>query len=106
MPIKINITRWKCGVCNQSYVNIMEATRCEAEPVKYDRHVKAGDRVLITSGESQGEFAIVTSIYIAKQEWAGIRFWHSVVVIADIENSWGTRILAFDSYTIKHKDID
>lgn len=100
MPDEIIIKKWRCIVCNEIFNDIMEAARCEAEPVTKDKGAKLGDRVLITKDDGKGKTAIVNEISVLSKTYAGLYFWHTIAVAAKIENDWGTRFLTFDSYEV------
>ena len=94
------VNRYQCEVCNRQYMTEKEAQACEARPVVHDRGVKVGDTVRITGGEATGKLARVTSIGIHEPGWGPARYDHSVFVTGDIIDSWGSRLLSFDSYEV------
>jgi len=95
------IKRYQCEICGHSYDTVKAAKRCESKPVTEDKGVKVGDVVLITEGEGRGMKAEVKSRQIVDMEWghyAWERYWHTVSITAKLLDSWGDRLLTFDSY--------
>ena len=99
----ITKTQYKCGICGAVYDTVGGATRCEEKPLSADKGVKVGDEVLITNGDGTGKRAKVTSVSVLDKEWghyAWERYWHTVVIHADIIDGFGSRMLTFDSYEV------
>jgi hypothetical protein len=97
----ITQTLFKCSICKHAYSTEKEALDCESKPVEHDRGVKVGDKVRITNGEGVHEQATVTDVYVVDRHWghyAWKKYWHTVAVNAKLDNSWGSRMLTFDSY--------
>lgn len=97
----IQITRFKCEICGETYSTAQEALNCERKPVSEDKGVKPGDKVRILSGEGTGEIATVERVFVLDKDWghyAAARYHHTVAVNAKLDNSWGNRQLTFDSY--------
>ena len=98
---KIVTTSYQCDKCKATFSTEKEALACEKRPITQDKRVKAGDKVIITSGDGAGQLAMVTRTYVITKDWghyAWERYWHTVGVEADIIDSWGSRGLTFDSY--------
>ena len=97
----LRVTRYKCSTCGKVYDSKASAEACEAKPVSHDKGVKVGDVVRITQGDGTGELATVETVYVVDREWGSYaweRYWHTVALIAKVNDGWGHRILTFDSY--------
>ena len=94
------ITKYECEVCGRQYDNLDWAANCELIPLKHDTGVKVGDTVRILSGEGSGSMARVTAVLVHEPGWGPPQYDHSVYVLADVENGWGSRQLSFDSYEV------
>jgi hypothetical protein len=94
------ITKYKCEICGRTYGEKDRAEKCEATPIQHSKGVKVGDVVRITRGEGAGSFGKVTGIHIQEVGWGPSIYDHSVALVADVIDSWGTRLLTFDSYEV------
>lgn len=97
----LQIQKYQCEVCGESYGTESAAKKCEARPVSQDKGVKIDDVVLITKGDGQGSKATVESRFVFSMEWGHYqweRYWHTVGITAKLNDSLGHRQLAFDSY--------
>jgi hypothetical protein len=94
------IIKYQCEVCGRVYDDKEDAARCETKPVQNDKGVKVGDVVRITRGSGAGHLAKVTAITVHERGWGPAIYDHSVALIADVIDSWGSRLLAFDSYEV------
>lgn len=96
----IQIQKYQCDICGQSYGTADAAKKCESKPVSEDKGVKVGDVVLITKGDGQGSTATVESRFVFDRvaHYAWERYWHTVGLTAKLNDSWGHRQLTFDSY--------
>ncbi len=94
------IARYQCEVCGYVYDTEEAALACEQRPVVHDRGVKIGDTVRITRGDGTGSLAEVYGISILHPGWGPTAYDHSVCLNAKVINSWGSRMLAFDSYEV------
>jgi len=94
------IIKYQCEVCDRIYRDKEDAVRCEAKPVQNDKGVKVGDVVRITRGSGAGQLAKVTAITVHERGWGLAIYDHSVALIADVIDSWGSRLLTFDSYEV------
>lgn len=101
MTTEIPCVNHQCNMCKTIYESKEEAAQCESKPISQDRGIKIGDLVMITEGDGTGALAKVKRTYILSMGWghyAAQRYWHTVALEADICDSWGTRLLTFDSY--------
>ena len=89
---------YQCEVCNKKYGTESRALKCEGKPVTYDKGTKVGDIVIITSGEGVGQKAEVTKLIGIGLDWGPEKYWHTIALEADLVDSWGSRMLTFDSY--------
>jgi hypothetical protein len=94
------INKYQCEICQRLYNTEGEAAECEARPVVHDRGVKVGDTVRITRGSGAGEKALVSRIGVHEPGWGPAQYDHSVFLVGDVINSWGSRQLSFDSYEV------
>jgi len=94
------ITEYECEVCGFKYNDEKSALHCEQMPVDHDRGVKVGDLVRITSGDGSGSLARVTRVGVHDPHWGPARYAHTVYLLADVVDSWGSRQLSFDSYEV------
>ena len=94
------INKYQCEICEKQYDTPEEAKKCEALPVRNDRGVKVGDLVLITSGDGSGHKLRVRNIHVTQPGWGPARFDHSVYLVGDVIDSWGSRQLSYDSYEV------
>ena len=94
-------TIYQCEKCKADYSSKAEAKKCEAKAISQDKGVKVGDIVMITQGDGKGLKAKVESVYVIDKSWghyAWERYWHTIALTAKIVDSWGSRLLTFDSY--------
>ena len=103
MVTTVNITEYKCSICNTVYSSEEGALSCEAKPITQDKGVKVNDIVKVTSGDGVGELAKVKNIFIINNEWghyAAQKYYHTVAIEVDFIESYGSRLLTFDSYEV------
>jgi hypothetical protein len=96
-----HITPYECEICGARYSTADVAKKCESKPLSQDKGVNVGDEVLITSGDGKGEKATVERILVYDMEWghyAWERYWHTIGLVANLNESPGSRQLTFDSY--------
>lgn len=96
----LTITKYQCETCGSMYDKEDAAKACEAIPRIYDKGVKIGDLVRITSGDGTGLKCKVDSIRVLEPSWGPKRYAHSVVVSGEVVGSWGSRMLTWDAYEI------
>lgn len=92
---------YKCSICGTTYKDEKSAYDCEEKPISQDKGVKVGDKVFILSGDGTGEIATVKRRMVVDKSWghyAWERYWHTVMISADIDGSYGSRQLTFDAY--------
>ncbi len=94
------INKYQCEVCKRLYNTETEAGACESRGVAHDRGVRIGDLVLITRGDGAGKKLRVTSTGVHEPGWGPARFDHSVFLVGDVIDSWGSRQLTYDSYEV------
>ena len=94
------IIKYQCEVCGRVYDDKEDAARCETKPVQNNKGVKVGDVVRITRGSGAGQLAKVTAITVHERGWGPAIYDHSVALLADGIDSWGSRLLTFDSYEV------
>lgn len=99
----IHTTWYLCDVCGRKYDTPHEAEKCESIPVREDKGVKVGDIIRITAGEGRGRMACVTDVKVHEPGWGPPAYDHTVFVLADVIDSWGSRQLSFDSYEVVHE---
>ena len=103
-PMKtVQITRYQCETCGESYGTAGAAESCESRPVLQDKGVNVGDVVLVTGGEGAGLWAKVESRCVLSREWGHYqweRYWHTVALTAKLLNGIGHRQLTFDHYEV------
>jgi hypothetical protein len=95
------VTTYRCEKCGAGYATEESALKCESREILYNKGVKVGDTVLLTSGAGSGEKAKVTRVYVIDKEWghyAWEKYWHTVALEVDLINSYGSRGVTFDSY--------
>lgn len=97
---KCTITTYQCEVCGKDFSDPGEAAACEARPVTHDRGVSVGDIVRVTTGDGSGQCARVTGLFVISPGWGPSRYDHSRAIVADMVDSWGSRMLTFDSYEV------
>lgn len=93
-------TKYQCEICGRIYDEKDRAEKCEAMPIKNDKGVDVGDFVLITRGDGAGGLGKVKSTHVQEVGWGPVAYDHSVALVADVVDSWGTRLLTFDSYEV------
>ena len=96
----IQTTKYQCEICEQQYFDEKSAKHCEMMPVQHDKGVKVGDVVRITQGDDTGSLAKVTDVKVHEPGWGPAIYAHSVFVLADLIDSWGSRQLSFNSYEV------
>lgn len=94
------IHKYQCEICGAVYDTPDKATKCESIPVQHDRGVKVGDVVLITSGDGVGKRMRVTRIGVHEPGWGPARYDHSVFLMGDVLESWGSRQVAYNAYEV------
>lgn len=100
MKTKIT-TQYVCECCGDVYLTEDAARTCEKKPISKGKGVSVGDIVLVTGGEGAGERAKVTSVSVAGRSFGHYqweRYWHTIVLNADLVDSFGSRVLTFDQY--------
>lgn len=96
----IELKRYQCERCKQTYDSEGDARRCEDKPVSKDRGAKVGDLVRILRGDGAGMTCKVESIGIHSMNWGPSIYWHTVFVNGKVVESWGNRQLSFDDYAL------
>jgi len=94
------IIEYECEICGCIYRDKEDAAKCESIPIQHDKGVKVGDVVRITRGDNVEQLAKVTAISINKRGWGPAIYDHSVSLVADVIDSWGSCLLTFDSYEV------
>lgn len=97
----ITKTEYRCDLCGAEYQTEDSARVCESRPVSEDKGVQVGDTVRVLTGDGAGQLATVKSRTVIDREWghyAWERYWHTVGILADMKDSYGSRFLTFDSY--------
>lgn len=89
-----------CEKCDAEYERPAQAIACEAKPITHDYGVTVDDVVVITSGQGKGKQAKVTKVFYIQPGWGPSIYDHSVALSADVIDSWGSRMLTFDSYQV------
>jgi hypothetical protein len=100
---KIVKTSYQCEICKEIFLTEKYAIECEKHPVTYDRGVKKGDKVNLLTGKGNGELATVERTYVINQSWGhgdAERYWHTIGLIASLDEKAGSRILTFDDYEV------
>lgn len=95
------VTKYTCEICGSSYFSPEKAELCESRELSGDKGAKVGDIVLITRGDGAGSKAKITEISVCSREYghyAWERYWHTVCVVADLIDDFGSRSLLFDDY--------
>lgn len=103
MKTIITQPKYQCEICQKIYDHEAQAIKCESRPIQHDRGVKVGDIVKIINGDGKGEKAKVTRIGIFDAEYGHYQadaYHHSVYLLADCIESFGSRQLAFTDYEI------
>ena len=99
----VTTTTYKCEICGTPYGYKESALACEARAMTGDKGAQVGTKIRITTGQSVGKTATVTKRWIYDKEWghyAWERYWHTVGLSADIDNSPMSRQLTFDDYEV------
>jgi len=96
----VSYTRYICETCGKDYRSEQEANNCESIPIKYDKGVKIGDEVLITSGDGKGLRCKVNFVGVHQPGWGPKQYDHAVYLSGDVIDSWGSRQLSHDSYEV------
>jgi hypothetical protein len=89
-----------CETCGHEYTSRCEAENCESVPVTHSENLpNIGDKVRITYGDGAGKLGEVERIFIEPVLGDGRspeKYAHTPGLIANIVDSWGTRVLMYD----------
>lgn len=97
-----------CEICGARYDKKEVAKKCESVAISQDKGVKIGDIVRITKDKGFGARGKVTKIFVYSMTWGHYdwqRYWHTVGLEVDVIDSWGSRLLTFDSYELISKGV-
>lgn len=98
----VTIEMYHCEICGAEYSNAVDCLENEKIPISHDKGVKVGDKINIITGEGRG-LGEVSSIFIVQcnnQYGYPKEYWHSVALIAECKQAFGSRSLCFNDYEV------